>query len=141
MANTCFTDYTFVGEPEKAQKLLADMKRVLNTKRKDLGPDTYLSDSDWLGWIVRDLLGKEPLTVDQKIDILKQQVTTSVERLGEYRGILHVRRHLAATPIFKGIPNFRETRISILRAEHQDQLFQIIEDIRKILDFHETDIL
>ena len=83
----------------------------------------------------------EPLTVDQKIEILKQQVTTSVERLGEYRGILHVRRHLAATPIFKGIPNFRETRISMLRAEHQDQLFQIIEDIRKILDFHETDIL
>ncbi|MBQ2073300.1 MAG: tRNA-dihydrouridine synthase family protein [Bacteroidaceae bacterium] len=92
-------------------------------------------------WLFRDLLGKEPLTVDQKIDILKQQVTTSVERLGEYRGILHVRRHLAATPIFKGIPNFRETRISMLRAEHQDQLFQIIEDIRKILDFHETDIL
>lgn len=59
MANTCFTDYTFVGEPEKAKKLLADLKRVINTKRKDLGPNTYLSESDWLGWIVRDLLGKD----------------------------------------------------------------------------------
>ena len=91
-------------------------------------------------WLFRDLLGKEPFTLDQKIDILKQQVTTSVERLGEYRGILHVRRHLAATPIFKGIPNFRETRIRMLRAEHHDQLFGIIEEIRKILHSYETDI-
>ena len=68
--------------------------------------------------------------MDEKMDILKQQVITSVERIDEYRGILHVRRHLAASPIFKGIPNFRETRIKMLRAETVDELFQIIEEIR-----------
>lgn len=71
--------------------------------------------------------------MDEKMDILKQQVVTSVERIDEYRGILHVRRHLAASPIFKGIPNFRETRIKMLRAETVEELFQIIEEIRAML--------
>ena len=61
-----------------------------------------------------------------RLSILRQQVLTSVERLGEYRGILHSRRHLAASPLFKGIPNFRETRIRMLRAETVEELFEII---------------
>ena len=48
-------------------------------------------------------------------------------------GILHTRRHLAATPLFKGIPNFRQTRIAMLRAETMDELLAILEDIRKNL--------
>jgi tRNA-dihydrouridine synthase len=85
-------------------------------------------------WIFHEITHPEtPLTLDEKIDILKQQVLTSVERIDEYRGILHIRRHLAATPIFKGIPNFRETRIRMLRAETVEELFAIIEDIRKLL--------
>lgn len=83
-------------------------------------------------WIFREFQGVE-LSVGEKLDILKQQVLTSVERLDEYRGILHSRRHLAASPIFKGIPNFRETRIAMLRAETVDELFNIIEDIRRII--------
>ena len=83
-------------------------------------------------WIFRELQGGT-LTLDEKMDILKQQVITSVERIDEYRGILHVRRHLAASPIFKGIPNFRETRIKMLRAETVEELFQIIEEIRAML--------
>ena len=68
-----------------------------------------------------------------KLDVLKQQVINSVERTGEYRGILHVRRHLAASPIFKGIPNFRETRIRMLRAETIEQLFAIMEETRPLV--------
>ena len=63
------------------------------------------------------------------MDILKQQVLQSVERLDERRGILHIRRHLALTPIFKGIADFKHTRIEILRAETVEKLFQIIDDI------------
>lgn len=85
-------------------------------------------------WIFREITRPdEPLTLDDKIDILKQQVLTSVERIDEYRGILHIRRHLAATPIFKGIPNFRETRIRMLRAETVEELFAIMEEIRGML--------
>lgn len=68
---------------------------------------------------------------DWKIDVLKEQVLMSVRRIDEYRGILHSRRHLAASPVFKGIPNFRDTRIAMLRAETLDELFGIIEKARE----------
>ncbi|HBK32255.1 MAG TPA: tRNA dihydrouridine synthase DusB [Porphyromonadaceae bacterium] len=63
------------------------------------------------------------------LDVLKQQVRQSVERLDERRGILHIRRHLAATPLFKGIPDFRPTRIAMLRAGTLDELFSIMDEI------------
>ncbi|MCD8310787.1 MAG: tRNA dihydrouridine synthase DusB, partial [Prevotellaceae bacterium] len=56
-------------------------------------------------------------------------VRESVQLLDERRGILHVRRHLAATPLFKGIPHFRETRIAMLRAETVPELFAILDEI------------
>lgn len=68
-----------------------------------------------------------------KLNVLKQQVLTSVERLGEYRGILHSRRHLAASPLFKGIPNFRETRIRMLRAETVEELFKIMDETKNLI--------
>ena len=74
-----------------------------------------------------------PLSLDWKLDVLKEQVRTSISRIDEYRGILHVRRHLAATPLFKGIPNFRQTRIAMLRAETQAELFAIMEEVRTLL--------
>ena len=67
------------------------------------------------------------------LNVLKQQVLTSVERLGEYRGILHSRRHLAASPLFKGIPNFRETRIRMLRAETVEELFKIMDETKELI--------
>ena len=75
----------------------------------------------------------DELTTDDKIDILEEQLRINVERIDEYRGILHTRRHLAASPIFKGIPNFRSTRIEMLRAETVDQLVGILENCREII--------
>ena len=66
-----------------------------------------------------------PLSAEWRLDVLRQQVEDSVRLLDERRGILHVRRHLAASPLFKGIPNFRETRIAMLRAETKEELFRI----------------
>lgn len=71
------------------------------------------------------------LTFDYKMDVLRSQVIQSVERIDEYRGILHIRRHLAATPLFKGLSNFRETRIRMLRAETVEELFAIFDEIKK----------
>lgn len=67
------------------------------------------------------------------LDVLRQEVTDSVNLLDERRGILHVRRHLAASPLFKGIPNFRDTRIAMLRAETREELFRIFEEIAPLL--------
>ncbi len=91
----------------------------------------------WIFKEIRDYLnGKEPdpeLDFNRKLDILEEQLRINVERIDEYRGILHTRRHLAATPIFKGIPDFRQTRIAMLRASTVDELMAILEECRKRL--------
>lgn len=70
-----------------------------------------------------------PLSNREKMEILKRQISESIDRIDEYRGILHIRRHLAATPLFKGIPNFRETRIRLLRAETHSELLELLDII------------
>lgn len=77
-----------------------------------------------------------PLTIDDKIDILEEQLRINVERIDEYRGILHTRRHLASSPIFKNIPNFRQTRIAMLQANTMEELTGILEECRLVLREH-----
>lgn len=72
-----------------------------------------------------------PLTFEWQLNVLRQEVMDSVNLLDERRGILHVRRHLAASPLFKGIPNFRDTRIKMLRAETVAELFEILDYIEQ----------
>ncbi len=71
----------------------------------------------------------EPLSLERKFAILRRQIDESIDRIDEYRGILHIRRHLAVSRLFKGLPSFRDTRIAMLRAETKSELFAIIDDI------------
>lgn len=75
----------------------------------------------------------EPHPLGFYVDVLKQETLQSIARLDERRGIIHIRRHLAMTPLFKGIPNFRETRIAMLRTESVDELFAIFDGIVAML--------
>ena len=87
----------------------------------------------WIFKEMRDYLdntGAAPLTVDEKIDILEEQLRINIDRIDEYRGILHTRRHLAASPIFKGIPDFKQTRIAMLRANTEEELKSILAECR-----------
>ena len=70
------------------------------------------------------------LTNAEKFACLRRQIRESVDRIDEYRGILHIRRHLAASPLFKGIPDFRQTRIAMLRADTLDELTAILDHIQ-----------
>ena len=70
------------------------------------------------------------LSVARKFDIIRRQISESISNIDEYRGILHIRRHLAASPLFKGIPNFRETRIAMLRADTFESLNRILDKIQ-----------
>lgn len=72
-----------------------------------------------------------PLSDSEKMKLLRRQIAESVERIDEYRGILHIRRHLAATPLLKGIPDFRQTRIRMLRADTLDELNDILDEIEQ----------
>lgn len=90
-------------------------------------------------WIFRDVrqmldTGRyTPLTLDEKFALLMRQIHESVERIDEYRGILHIRRHLASSPLFKGIPNFRETRIRMLRADTLADLHAVLAEARRLI--------
>ena len=91
----------------------------------------------WIFKEMRDWLdhGRVDETFDfnRKLDVLEELLRINVEKIDEPRGILHTRRHLAATPIFKAIPNFRQTRIAMLRADHLDELLAILEQTRTLL--------
>ena len=87
----------------------------------------------WLFREVRQYLDSgtyTPVPIEEKLALLRRQITESVDRIDEYRGILHIRRHLASTPLFKGLPNFRETRIKMLRVTKLDELLDLIDHIR-----------
>lgn len=87
----------------------------------------------WIFREVRQYLDTGTFTqmpLAEKLDLLRRQIIESVDRIDEYRGILHIRRHLASTPLFKGIPNFRETRIRMLRITDLNELLDLIDQIQ-----------
>ncbi|MDY2943159.1 MAG: tRNA dihydrouridine synthase DusB [Paludibacteraceae bacterium] len=87
-------------------------------------------------WIFEDMrLGLEGKEVPTRsmawcVEILKEHVERSIEWIGDERkGIVHSRRHFAASPVFKGLPDFKQTRIALLRADTKAEVFQIMDDI------------
>ena len=141
-------DWTLIGEVKKNPRINipiignGDITSPEETKRafEEYGVDAVMIGRATFGrpWIfkeIRDYLdGKESdpeMTFNWMLDVLEEQLRINVEHIDEYRGILHTRRHLAASPIFKGIPNFRQTRIAMLRANTMDELMGILEEQRK----------
>ena len=129
-------DWTLIGEVKNNPKMhipIIGNGDIKTLDDADNAFDTYGVDAVMIGratfgqpW----LFSRTPLTLDEKIDVLEEQLRINVERIDEYRGILHTRRHLAASPVFKGIPDFRQTRIAMLRAEKMDDLMSILEECR-----------
>ncbi len=147
-------DWTLIGEVKRNPRIhipIIGNGDITSAAGAHAAFDTYGVDAVMIGratfgrpWIFKEIAdetvrrsGGVPatpeLTIDDKIDLLEEQLRINVERIDEYRGILHTRRHLAATPIFKGIPDFRQTRIAMLRAATVDELTAILEDVRSRL--------
>jgi nifR3 family TIM-barrel protein len=144
-------DWTLIGEVRHNPNIhipIIGNGDIKSLDDVDRAFDTYGVDAVMIGratfgcpWI----FSRKELTLDEKIDVLEEQLRINIERIAaangrsvperedELRGILHTRRHLAATPVFKGIPNFRETRIQMLRAEKKDDLLAILERCRELL--------
>lgn len=72
-----------------------------------------------------------PVSMAEKVSVLKEHVLASIAWCGndERKGIIHSRRHFAASPVFKGLPDFKQTRIALLRAETVTDVFAIMDDI------------
>ena len=142
-------DWTLIGEvknnPRMHIPIIGNGDITSAEKAKDYfdryGVDAIMVGRGSIGrpWIFREM--KHYLETGEQLpaesfgwylDILRQQVNDSVARLDERRGILHIRRHLAATPLFKGIPNFKETRIAMLRADTVEELFVILNRVEEM---------
>ena len=132
-------DWTLIGEVKRNPRIhipIIGNGDIHSLDEADKAFDEYGVDAVMIGratfgcpWI----FSRESLGFNEKLDILEELLRINVERIDEKRGILHTRRHLAATPIFKGIPDFRQTRIAMLRAETMSDLLTILEDIRQRL--------
>lgn len=139
-------DWTLIGDVKNNPRMYIPIigngdvtsAEICRQRFSECGVDGVMIGRGSIGrpWIFREvkhylntgeLLPDEPF--DWYIDILKQQVLQSVERLDERRGILHIRRHLAATPLFKGITDFKQTRVAMLRAATVEELFHIMDSI------------
>ena len=140
-------DWTLIGDIKKNPRMhipIIGNGDVTSPQRAKECFEKYGVDGIMIGrasfgrpWIFKEVkhyleTGEElpPLSFDWKMETLRQQVLDSVKLLDERRGILHVRRHLAKSPMFKGIPNFKETRIAMLRAETVKELFSILDYIK-----------
>ena len=129
-------DWTLIGEVKRNPRIhipIIGNGDIHSLEEADKAFDEYGVDAVMIGratfgcpWI----FSRENLDFNAKLDILEELLRINVARIDEKRGILHTRRHLAATPIFKGIPNFRQTRIAMLRAETMAELLAILEEVR-----------
>ena len=144
-------DWTLIGEVKRNPRIhipIIGNGDITTPEEAQQAFDRYGVDAVMVGratfghpWIFKEMRdhldGNAPDTAmnsNWKLDVLEEQLRINVERIDEYRGILHTRRHLAASPIFKGIPNFRQTRIAMLRAETVDELLGIMEECRSIIN-------
>ena len=75
------------------------------------------------------LQGTEVKSVKEQIEVIKEQILMSVEWIDEVRGLLHMRRHMAA--MFKGLPHFRDLRIRMLQAPNIEVLWEVFNEIEK----------
>lgn len=83
-------------------------------------------------WLFAEMKGlPAPRTMADKVAVLKEHVLASIAWCGndERKGIVHSRRHFAASPVFKGLDNFKQTRIALLRAETVEEVFAIMDEI------------
>ena len=132
-------DWTLIGEVKRNPRIhipIIGNGDIHSLDEADLAFEQYGVDAVMIGratfgcpWI----FSRQQFSFDEKLDILEELLRINVERIDEPRGIIHTRRHLAATPIFKGIANFRPTRIAMLRATHIDELLAILEQTRQLL--------
>lgn len=144
-------DWTLIGEVKANPRIkipIIGNGDVTTPERAKECFETYGVDAVMIGrgsigqpWIFEDI--KYYLETGKKIDkkpfefylnILKQQVENNVKWLDERRGITHSRRHIAASPLFKGIDNFKQTKIAMLKAETKEDLFKIMDSIKENFD-------
>ena len=145
-------DWSLIGEVKNNPRIhipIIGNGDITSIEEADQAFDRYGVDAVMVGratfgcpWF----FNRKQLILAEKMRMLREQLNINIERLtidaqqrndargiesAELRGILHTRRHLAATPIFKGIPDFRQTRIAMLRANTLEELLPILDEAER----------
>ena len=87
-------------------------------------------------WIFKEMrtyldtgeLMPEP-SVSEKVALAKRHLALSLELKGEPRGIFEMRRHLSC--YFKGLPDFKETRMRMVTTLDVAELYSILDEIEE----------
>ena len=156
-------DWTLIGEVKRNPRMhipIIGNGDICTAEQAANAFEQYGVDAVMIGratfgqpWLFKDVrtyldTGKhdDTMTLDWKMDVLKRQVRTSVayslrednalkeRKRTELGGIMHVRRHLANSPLVKRIPDFRQTRVKILRAETQEELFELLDEAKQRIE-------
>ena len=70
-----------------------------------------------------------PMSVAERVDLAKEHLAKSLEVKGEKVGILEMRRHLSC--YFKGLENFKETRLKLVTLTSPEELFATLDFIKE----------
>ena len=150
-------DWTLIGEVKRNPRIhipIIGNGDITSLEKADEAFDRYGVDAVMIGratfgcpWFIN----RNTLSLAERMHLLRKQLQINIERLtadavsrnderdiqmAELRGILHTRRHLAATPLFKGIPDFRQTRIAMLRANTLAELNPILDEAeRRVMEY------
>jgi nifR3 family TIM-barrel protein len=139
-------DWTLIGEVKNNPRMHIPIigngdvtsPEICKQRFEEIGVDAVMIGRGSIGcpWIfeeVKHYLSTGELLLKkffiEYMDILKEMIRMNVDNAGERGGIIHSRRHLAASPLFKGIADFKKTRVAMLRAETLEQLFSIMDEI------------
>jgi tRNA-dihydrouridine synthase len=135
-------DWTLIGEVKNNPRMRIPVignGDVCTPERAKECFDRYGVDAVMIGratfgapWLFAEMKGlPAPQSMEDKVAVLKEHVLASIAWCGndERKGIVHSRRHFAASPVFKGLDNFKQTRIALLRAETVDEVFAIMDEI------------
>ena len=135
-------DWTLIGEVKNSPRMhipIIGNGDVCTPERAKECFDRYGVDAIMIGratfgapWLFAEMKGlPAPRSMEEKVAVLKEHVLASIQWCGndERKGIVHSRRHFAASPVFKGLDNFKQTRIALLRAETVAEVFSIMDDI------------
>lgn len=135
-------DWTLIGEVKNNPRIhipIIGNGDVCTPERARECFDRYGVDAIMVGratfgapWLFAEMKGlPAPRSMSEKVAVLKEHVLASIEWCGndERKGIVHSRRHFAASPVFKGLDNFKQTRIALLRAETVEEVFAIMDEI------------
>ena len=148
-------DWTLIGDIKNSPKITipiignGDINSAQKAKQflNDTGVDALMIGRGAIGrpWLFKEvkhyLKTGELLpfpTVSEVVEVLLEQIRLNLEwKENERSGILMLRRHFAK--YFPGLPNFRELKIKLLRANTSDEVHEILDEIVKIYGNYQLD--